>query len=97
MLKRAVDAAPADEKEKTASALPTGQLMGYAIGAALAGLFANLGGLSADPEPAVLQTAATWIFAAFMPVLAAGLLLLPRLTSHQVVDETTTASPPPNR
>lgn len=97
VLKRAVDAAPADEKEKTASALPTGQLMGYAIGAALAGLFANLGGLSADPEPAVLQTAATWIFAAFMPVLAAGLLLLPRLTSHQVVDKTTTASPPPNR
>lgn len=83
VLKRTVAAAADHEKEKTAAALPTTQLMGYAIGAALTGLFANTAGLSAEPDPDTLQNAATWIFAAFLPVLAAGLLVLPRLTGFR--------------
>lgn len=83
VLKRAVAAAIEPEKEKTAAALPTTQLMGYAIGAALTGLFANTAGLTADPDSETLRSAATWIFAAFLPVLAAGLLVLPRLTRKE--------------
>jgi len=97
VLKRAVAASPLAEREKTASALPTSQLMGYAVGAALAGLFANTAGLTAEADAAAIETAATWIFAAFMPVLAAGLLVLPCLTGYQPPEDITTASPPPNR
>lgn len=97
VLKRMVAAAPEQEKEKASSALPTSQLMGYAIGAALTGLIANAAGLTADPDPETLETAATWLFAAFLPVLAAGLLMLPRLTGYRPDTGITTVSPPPNR
>lgn len=97
VLKRTVAAAAEHEKEKTSAALPTTQLMGYAIGAALTGLFANSAGLSAEADSPTLTFAATWIFAAFLPVLAAGLLVLPRLTSYRLPEESTTASPPPSR
>jgi MFS family permease len=82
VLKRVVASAPTGESEKASSALPTAQLMGYAIGAALTGLIANLSGLSVSTDTATVTRTAAWIFIGFLPVLAAGWLLLPRLTSY---------------
>lgn len=83
VLKRVVAAAPTGEREKASSALPTAQLIGYAIGAALTGLIANMAGLTATPDAETLERTASWIFIGFLPVLAAGVLLLPRLTRYK--------------
>jgi MFS family permease len=78
--RRVVDGAPEDEKERASAALPTCQLIGYATGAALAGVFANAAGLTETPDAAAVEAAAFWIYAGFLPVLAAGWLVVPRLT-----------------
>ncbi|WP_417519617.1 MFS transporter [Minwuia sp.] len=83
VLKRTVAATPEAEREKAAAALPTSQLIGYAIGAALTGFYANAAGLTENPTPETVRAVGFWIFAGFVPVLAAGLLMLPRLTSSE--------------
>jgi len=83
VLRRVVDDVPPEDKDRAASALPTIQLMGYAIGAALGGLFANLAGLDETPSPEVIRSAGFWIFAGFLPLLAIGWTVVPRLTARK--------------
>ena len=57
-----------------ASATPTTQMIGSAVGAAAAGAIANLLGLAHAFTAATAAGAASWLFAAFLPLAVAGLL-----------------------
>jgi MFS family permease len=72
VMRRVVESAPTGERERAASSLPTMQLLGYALGAAASGIVANLAGLAADAARPVVESAAFWLFAAFLPVAALG-------------------------
>jgi hypothetical protein len=72
VMRRVVESVPAGERERAASSLPTIQLLGYALGAAASGIVANLSGLAADAPRAVVEGAAFWVFAAFLPLAALG-------------------------
>lgn len=61
------------ERERAAGALPTTQMLSYAIGAALAAIIANSLGLELVTPPDRLQTIGFWIFFAFLPLTLPGL------------------------
>jgi MFS family permease len=72
VMRRVVESVPPRERERAASSLPTMQLLGYALGAAASGIVANLAGLAADAARPVVEGAAFWVFAAFLPLAALG-------------------------
>ena len=83
VIRRIVESLPEAERERASAAAPTIQILGYAIGAALCGLVANLCGLdSMAATVAASQTAAFWVFAAFVPVALAGLVAAWRLAAR---------------
>jgi MFS family permease len=63
---RIMDSAPAGNEVVAASAVPTVQQMGLAFGAAIAGLIANAGGLSAAVPDEGMTRAAFWVPASFV-------------------------------
>ncbi|UVJ43132.1 MFS transporter [Pseudomonas sp. LS1212] len=72
LLTRVLEVAPPQDQDAAASSITTVQLFATAVGAALAGMIANLAGLN---DPAGLEgtaNAARWLFAAFAlaPLLA---------------------------
>ena len=77
-------AAPAGESAVTAASIPMIQLLGFAFGAALAGLVANSAGLAHSAAPETAAPAATWVYQlgivppAAMAVLSGRLLWLHR-------------------
>ena len=73
ILRRLTTLSAADEKERVASAMPTIQRLGYAVGAALTGLAANAAGVSAHMDAARAFTAGQWIFASAIPLSLIGL------------------------
>ncbi len=56
-----------DEKDVASSSIPTLQQIGFAVGAALVGLVANIIGFGDDVTVSTALNAAPWIFAAFLP------------------------------
>ncbi len=74
-----MEAAPDGERDKAAALLPTVQSAGYAVGAAAAGLTANLAGYPEADTSAAVGAAATSVFATATVVallaVAAGLRL----------------------
>ena len=72
VMRRVVESVPPGERERAAASLPTIQLLGYALGAAASGIVANLSGLAAGAPRAVVESAAFWVFAAFLPLAALG-------------------------
>lgn len=60
------------ERERAAGALPTTQMLSYAIGAALAAIIANGLGLELVTPEARLQSIGFWIFFAFLPLTLPG-------------------------
>jgi MFS family permease len=72
ILRRIVASVEQAERERTASAAPTLQMLGYALGAALSGVVANAAGLGAGVSPGAAERAAVWVFAAFLPLAAVG-------------------------
>jgi MFS family permease len=72
LLRRIVAAVPADDRERASAAVPTMQMIGYAVGAALSGMVANALGLVDGAPDAVVRSVAFWVFAAFVPVAALG-------------------------
>jgi hypothetical protein len=72
VMRRVVESVPPGERERAASSLPTMQLLGYALGAAASGIVANLTGLAAEAARPVVESAAFWVFAAFLPLAALG-------------------------
>jgi MFS family permease len=67
-----VAAAPAPERTIASSAVPTMQRLGYAVGAALAGIIANAAGFSKGLSAATAAGAASWLFIAFLPLAVIG-------------------------
>ncbi len=74
ILRRAIRLAPEDEHERVASAIPTLQRLGYALGAAYAGILANAAGLSGDAGPDIITTVAWVVPLACLPAAAIGLV-----------------------
>jgi hypothetical protein len=72
VLRRIVGAAPVADQARLTSALPTVQLLGYAIGSALAGVVANSLGLADDASRTEMERVGFWVFAAFVPVAMGG-------------------------
>jgi hypothetical protein len=64
-------AAPA-ERTIASSAVPTMQRLGYAVGAAIAGIIANAAGFSRGLNAETAAGAASWLFVAFLPLAALG-------------------------
>jgi MFS family permease len=74
ILRRVTVLAPRGETERVSSALPTIQRLGYALGAAYAGIVANAAGIADRMDRAAAQAVGFWIFAACLPLAALGLL-----------------------
>ena len=83
IIKRVVGAAPAEEKDRTASLLPITQQSGFALGAALCGLIANGLGLESATSSFQLQQIAFWLFISFVPVAVLGNWLAWRFVGEQ--------------
>ncbi len=73
VLRRMTALAPADDTERVAGALPTVQRLGYAVGAAYAGIVANAAGFADGADKAGIAEAARAVFAAALPFAAIGL------------------------
>jgi predicted MFS family arabinose efflux permease len=72
---RIMDGAKAGEETVAASSVPTVQQMGFALGAAIAGLVANASGLSAAIADEGMVRAASWVPASFIvPAILAVLM-----------------------
>ncbi len=74
LTQRIVGALPASDRTLGASAIPTTQLMGGALGAAAAGALANMLGLSRDFTAHEAMASAPMLFGAFLPFIAAGVV-----------------------
>jgi MFS family permease len=79
-IRKIVEAAPADERTIAASAAPALQRMGYAVGAALAGIIANMAGFSGGFTRAAAASAAPILFFAFVPLALFGCVSAWRLS-----------------
>ena len=80
--RRIISSARDDERDIAAAAFSTLQRMGYAIGAALAGMIANANGFAGGFTREAAQGASVIIFAAFLPLAAIGVLAAWRLSSQ---------------
>jgi len=69
-----VGAAPAEEQTIASAAVPTMQRIGYAVGAALAGIIANASGFSAGLNRDAAAGVAHWLFLAFIPLALLGVV-----------------------
>jgi MFS family permease len=81
VMRRIVESVPPEERERAAAAMPTIQILGYAIGAAASGIVAKTSGLTAEAAPAAVEVAAFWVFAVFLPLAALGVASAWRLTA----------------
>ncbi len=81
--RRILASVPEAEAAIGSSALPTLQGIGGITGAALAGVLANLLGLSRGFDAGVAIHAAPWLFGAFAPIAGLGVLAAFRLTSQR--------------
>jgi len=74
LVRRVVAASRPQDRELAAGAVPTLQMLGYALGAASAGILANAMGFTAGAAQADVASVARWLFLAFLPLSALGLL-----------------------
>ena len=74
IIKRVVSNAPDDDKTRASSIMPVTQQVGFALGAALAGVIANGLGFSDTSTNEELRTLSPWLFAGFFPVAFVGCL-----------------------
>ena len=69
-----VASAPECEQTIASAAVPTMQRIGYAVGAALAGIVANASGFSQGLNHDAAANVASWLFLAFVPLGIVGCL-----------------------
>jgi MFS family permease len=74
LLRRIVAGVPDGDSDRASAAVPTTQMIGYAIGAAVCGMVANALGLHDDAAPDIVRGVAFWVFAAFFPLAGLGAL-----------------------
>ncbi|UCI10128.1 MFS transporter [Mesorhizobium sp. B1-1-8] len=85
-----VASARGDEQTIASAAVPTMQRIGYAVGAALAGIVANASGFSGGLNREAAAGVAGWLFLAFVPLgivgcIAALRIALPSVRSQEAV------------
>lgn len=73
ILRQMTTLAPARETERVAGSIPTIQRLGYAVGAAYAGIVANAVGFADAADLSATASAARAIFASSLPFVALGL------------------------
>jgi Na+-driven multidrug efflux pump len=61
------------------------QIIGYALGAALSGIVANLCGLGEGASAEAAGRAAVWVFVAFLPLGGLGIWASRRFTAEPAV------------
>ncbi|MDF2235480.1 MFS transporter [Albimonas sp. CAU 1670] len=76
VLRRAQALSAEEDRARVASGLPTSEQLGYAAGAAFAGVAANAAGFAEAGDPEALATSARWIFLATLPAAALSLVAL---------------------
>ncbi len=81
IVRRVVTGAPEAERDHAAGAMATVQMLGYASGAAIAGIAANAQGLALAESAAALAPLVRWLFLAFTPFALLGLLAAWRLAA----------------
>ena len=69
IVRRVITAASSSEQDVASSSTPTTQQIGFAIGAAISGIVANMLGFDENLTTTELQNVAFWVFAAFVPVM----------------------------
>lgn len=74
-----VAAAPEGQSTLASSAVPTMQRIGYATGSALAGIVANVAGFSQGLTRETAAAVAPWVFVAFLPLAAVGVIAAARI------------------
>jgi MFS family permease len=82
LLRRIVESVPDTERERASSAVPTMQMIGYAVGAAAAGALVNTLGFTEAAPPGVSRRVAFWVFAAFLPLAALGVVAAWRVSAE---------------
>ncbi|TIN69078.1 MAG: MFS transporter [Mesorhizobium sp.] len=75
-----VASAPEGEQTIASAAVPTMQRIGYAVGAALAGIVANASGFSQGLNHDAAANVASWLFLAFVPLGIVGCLAALRVS-----------------
>ncbi|MDF3155239.1 MFS transporter [Mesorhizobium sp. XAP10] len=75
-----VASAPEGEQTIASAAVPTMQRIGYAVGAALAGIIANASGFSQGLNHDAAANVASWLFLAFVPLGIVGCLAALRVS-----------------
>ncbi len=75
------------ERTVASSAVPTMQRIGYAVGAAACGLVANASGFSTGLSHAAAADVARWLFLAFVPLGALGIVAAFRIGRKDAVDD----------
>ena len=75
-----VEAASEEDRTIAASAVPTLQRAGYAVGASVAGIVANWAGFADGLSEQAAKSVAFWVFAAFVPIAIVGVAASFRLT-----------------
>lgn len=78
-----VASAREEERTVTSSAVPTMQRIGYAVGAALAGIIANAAGFSQGLSGETAESVAQWLFLAFIPFGVLGCAAALRLMNGE--------------
>jgi MFS family permease len=78
--RRVVQAVSDAERPLASAVIPTTQLMGYAVGAAAAGIIANSLGMGDAPTAAVAQVTGFWLFILMLPIAAIGVAAAWRLS-----------------
>jgi MFS family permease len=79
-----ISSAKAGENSIAASAVPTMQRIGYAVGAALCGIVANASGFDGGLTIEAANDVAFWVFAAFIPLALFGCVASLRTLSIKV-------------
>ncbi|WP_367718035.1 MFS transporter [Nitratireductor sp. GISD-1A_MAKvit] len=72
LMRRVVAAAPEAERDSASSAMPTTQQIAFALGAALAGIVANMAGFAESGATETMKPVAIWVFVSFVPIAALG-------------------------
>lgn len=81
VIRRITASAEPGERDRTASALPTTQQLGFAIGAAATGIIANAAGFGDAASLEQLRDVSFWVFASFVPLAAFALIMGWRMTA----------------
>lgn len=82
IVRRIITGASSSEQDIASSSIPTTQQIGFAIGAAVSGIVANMFGFDENIAKNVLENVSFWIFAAFIPIM-----LYANFSARKLIDE----------